>query len=161
MPTVTIEQEIWAALESVFDPELPIAVTDLGLIDDVRVDDGHVWVKMVPTYSACPAIDVIRGDIRRRLLQVAGVTDAHVDLSFQRPWTLDRMTEHGRQRLREHGLSVAAGGGEIAKAGIACPYCGSTNAVLENPFGPTLCRAIYYCKDCRNPIERFKSPQDG
>lgn len=168
MPTATVEQEIWAALETVKDPELPITVTDLGLIDSVHIESGHVWVKMVPTFSACPAIDVIRQDIRRRLLSIPGVSDVRVDLSFERPWTMDRMTERGRQRLHEHGLSVPARGradartrgSETIATGIPCPFCGSTNTVLENPFGPTLCRAIYYCKDCQNPIERFKPPHD-
>ncbi len=158
MRTTTIEREIWAALETVTDPELPITVTDLGLIEEVRVDAGRVQVTMIPTYSACPAIDLMRIDIRDRLLRVAGVTEVAVDLSFARPWTMDRMTERGRTRLHEHGLSVSLRGSRLAATGIVCPFCGSRNTVLENPFGPTLCRAIYYCKDCRNPIERFKPP---
>jgi ring-1,2-phenylacetyl-CoA epoxidase subunit PaaD len=97
-----------------------------------------------------------------------------VELSFAEPWTMDRMTARGRERLFSHGVSVAGGGrvgrpaspaggrtasDESASAGsVQCPFCGSTNTRLENPFGPTLCRAIYYCLDCKNPIERFRAP---
>jgi ring-1,2-phenylacetyl-CoA epoxidase subunit PaaD len=147
-----IETRIWEALGTVEDPELPISVTDLGMIDRVEVLESRVRITMVPTYSACPAIDVMRQDISDRVKGIPGVVDVRVDLSFERPWTLDRMTERGRQRLREHGVAVAAA--------VICPFCGSANTTLENPFGPTLCRAIYYCNDCRNPIERFKPPRD-
>ena len=68
-----------------------------------------------------------------------------------------RMSERGRQRLNHHGLSVPSPGVEGA---VKCPFCGSTNTSMENPFGPTLCRAIYYCLDCKNPIERFRPPAD-
>ncbi|MDR7450277.1 MAG: 1,2-phenylacetyl-CoA epoxidase subunit PaaD [Armatimonadota bacterium] len=155
-PTAT-ERAVWEALETIEDPELPIAITDLGLIGGVRVDAGTVQVTLVPTFSACPAIGVIREEIRSRLLALPGVRTVEVDLAFAEPWTMSRMSERGRARLIHHGLSVPArhGGG-----GVECPFCGSTNTTLENPFGPTLCRAIYYCLDCRNPIERFRPPAD-
>ncbi|MGH2348210.1 MAG: 1,2-phenylacetyl-CoA epoxidase subunit PaaD [bacterium] len=147
-----LETRIWDALGTVQDPELPISVTDLGMVDRVDVLEGRVRITMVPTYSACPAIDVMRQDIGDSVKRIPGVIDVRVDLSFERPWTMDRMTERGRQRLREHGVSVGAA--------VNCPFCGSANTTLENPFGPTLCRAIYYCNDCHNPIERFKPPRD-
>jgi ring-1,2-phenylacetyl-CoA epoxidase subunit PaaD len=147
--------EIRQALEEVRDPELPIAVTDLGLIRDITVDGSNVRVDLVPTFSACPAIDVIRRDIRTRLLALPGVEEVAVTLVFDDPWTIGRMSPRGRAALSAFGLSLPrAAGGEP----VACPYCGSTNTTLENPFGPTLCRAIYYCRDCRNPIERFRPP---
>jgi len=156
MPIVqTLEAQIWEALSTVTDPELPVTVTDLGLIDAVTVDGGRVHVTMIPTFSACPAIDVMRQDIRKTLLNLPGVQEVEVELSFAEPWTMARMTERGRQRLLRHGLSVPLRHGG---APVACPFCGSTNTVLESPFGPTLCRSIYYCQDCRNPIERFRSP---
>ena len=158
MPTTrTLEDQIWEALASVVDPELPLTVMDLGLIDEVRVTGGHVRVRMTPTYSACPAIEVMREDIRAKLRNLPGVEEVQVELSFSEPWTMARMTERGRARLREYGLSVPS---SRSTAAVTCPFCGSTNAVLENPFGPTLCRAIYYCRDCHNPIERFKPPAE-
>src|SRR3989442_9028948 len=79
---------------------------DLGLIDEVQVTGGRVHVRMTPTYSACPAIDVMRQDIRTKLLNLPGVEEVQVELSFAVPWTMARMTEQGRARLLEHGLSV-------------------------------------------------------
>jgi ring-1,2-phenylacetyl-CoA epoxidase subunit PaaD len=152
-----MEERIWDVLETIEDPELPITVTDLGLIDSVQVIGGRVRVRMIPTYSACPAIDVMRQDIRKKLLNIPGVAEVDVELSFAEPWTIARMTERGRARLLQHGLSLPSAG---AVQPVTCPFCGSTNTVLENPFGPTLCRAIYYCRDCRNPIERFKPPAE-
>ena len=158
MPTSqTLNDLIWEALETVQDPELPVTVIDLGLIDDVTVDGGRVHVTMIPTFSACPAIDVMRQDIRKTLLNLPGVHSVEVELSFAEPWTMARMNEQGRQRLTLHGLSVPL---RHAGAPVTCPFCGSTNTVLESPFGTTLCRSIYYCRDCRNPIERFKPPSE-
>ena len=155
--TQTTETEIWQALETVEDPELPITVTDLGLIRDVTIEDGRVRVRMVPTFSACPAIEVMRQDIRRRILALPGVEEVAVDLTFEEPWTMARMNERGRARLAAYGLSLPQR--RMAEP-VVCPYCGSTNTTLENPFGPTLCRAIYYCRDCQNPIERFRPPAE-
>jgi len=151
------ERAVWDVLATIQDPELPVAITDLGLIRQVRVDAGLVRVTMVPTFSACPAIGVIREDIRSRVLALPGVQDVEIELSFAEPWTMARMSERGRAALRHHGLSVPSrqDGGVVS-----CPFCGSTNTVLENPFGPTLCRAVYYCRDCRNPIERFRPPAE-
>lgn len=152
---LSLERKIWEALDRVEDPELPISVTDLGLIQDVTVEGRSVRVRMIPTYSACPAIEVMRGDIQQRLLEIQDVDEVKVDLSFEEPWTMDRMTDRGRQRLIQHGLSLPS---TLRLEAVECPFCGSSNTVLENPFGPTLCRAIHYCNNCRNPIERFKSP---
>lgn len=151
--TQTLNEQIWEALGTIQDPELPVTVLDLGLIDQVRLVDGHVHVTMIPTFSACPAIEVMRQDIRKTLLKLPGVDSVDVELSFAVPWTMSRMTERGRRRLIDHGMSVPL---RQASRQVTCPFCGSTNTVLENPFGSTLCRSIYYCRDCRNPLERFK-----
>lgn len=158
--TETLERQVWEVLETIEDPELPVAITDLGLIREVAVDGRRVHVTMLPTFSACPAIDVMRADIRMRLAAIPGVDTVDVELSFAEPWTMARMTERGREQLLRHGVSVPArtGGGGLDPDGVECPFCGSANTRLENPFGPTLCRAIYYCLDCRNPIERFRPP---
>ncbi len=146
---------VWQALETIEDPELPITITDLGLIREVTVEAGRVGVQVVPTFSACPAIDIIRREIRRRVLALPGVEEVTVDLVFDTPWTMARMSERGRAALAAHGLSLS----RVRRAEpVVCPFCGSTNTALENLFGPTLCRAIYYCRDCRNPVERFRPP---
>ncbi len=155
MQTAVLEREVWRVLETIEDPELPITVTDLGLIREVQVVGGQIRVRMIPTYSACPAIQVMREDIRHRLLAIPGVESVEVDLSFEQPWTVAMMSARGRQRLVEHGMSIPR---STRSEPVVCPFCGSSNTILENAFGPTLCRAIYYCQDCHNPIERFKPP---
>lgn len=149
---------IWDALADVEDPELPVAITDLGLVRSVTVEGPRVRVQLVPTFVGCPALDVIRERVRARLLGLPGVEHADVHFTYDEPWTLQRLTETARARLAAHGLSVPRA--RLTEP-AECPFCGSTNTVLENPFGTTLCRAMYYCVDCRNPIERFRPPGDS
>ena len=151
------EAEVWRVLEQIEDPELPLAITDLGLVREVRRDGGRVTVRLVPTYSACPAIEVIRRTVRERVAALPGVEEVTVDLTFDEPWTLARLSARGREQLRRYGLSVPR---RTFREPATCPFCGSTDVVLETPFGPTLCRAIAYCRACRNPVERFKPPAD-
>ena len=154
----SLEQAAWDVLRSVEDPELPIAITDLGLVRDVRVDAGaRISVRLVPTWTACPALAVIRGRIREGLLAIPGVRDVSVEYTYDQPWTLERMTSRGRAQLAAHGLSVPAC--RFAEAPV-CPYCGSHDVAIESLFGPTLCRATYICRHCRNPFERFKPPAE-
>ncbi|MDR7417543.1 MAG: 1,2-phenylacetyl-CoA epoxidase subunit PaaD [Armatimonadota bacterium] len=146
---------LWKALADVEDPELPISITDMGLVHRVAITEGHVRVEMLPTFTGCPALEVITARVRRRLAEIPGVDVVDVAFVFEPAWTITRMSETGRARLRAHGLSVPRTGGIEP---VTCPVCGSANTTLDNPFGPTLCRTVYYCRDCRNPIERFKPP---
>ncbi len=153
------EAAVWAALADVPDPEIPsISVVDLGVIRGVQVDGERLTVEMLPTFVGCPAIELMRAQIGERLALLSD--DVVVKLSFAEPWTSDRITPDGREKLRGAGFAPPAGIGladELAMMPIAtCPYCGSRNTTLENPFGPTLCRAIYHCADCRQPFEQFK-----
>jgi ring-1,2-phenylacetyl-CoA epoxidase subunit PaaD len=149
---------VWEALADVEDPELPISITDMGLVLAVTGTGRDVRVALLPTFTGCPALEVIRDRVRQRVAAVPGIDRVDVVFVFEPAWTIDRMSEAGRARLTAHGVSVPRPG---AAAPVACPVCGSTNTTLENPFGPTLCRAIYYCRDCRNPVERFKPPAAG
>jgi ring-1,2-phenylacetyl-CoA epoxidase subunit PaaD len=155
---VVSEAAVWAALAEVPDPEIPtISVVDLGVIRGVQVDGERLTVEMLPTFVGCPAIEVMRAQIGERLAPLAD--EVIVKLSFAEPWTSDRITEKGREHLRSSGFAPPGLGpaDELAVMPIAsCPYCGSRNTTLENPFGPTLCRAIYHCGDCRQPFEQFK-----
>ena len=152
------EAAVWAALAEVPDPEIPtISVVDLGVIRGVQVDGERLTVEMLPTFVGCPAIEVMRAQIGERLAPLAG--EVIVKLSFAEPWTSDRITDNGREHLRTSGFAPPGIGpaDELTVMPIAsCPYCGSRNTTLENPFGPTLCRAIYHCADCRQPFEQFK-----
>jgi ring-1,2-phenylacetyl-CoA epoxidase subunit PaaD len=156
------EERIWEALAEVPDPEIPaLSVVDLGVIGAVEVDEAadRIRVELLPTFVGCPAIEVMRDGIQRRLSEMAGSVE--VEVSFRRPWTSDRITPAGRERLRGSGFAPPAPltpGAELLPmlSAATCPYCASRNTTLENPFGPTLCRAIYYCNACRQPFEQFK-----
>ncbi len=156
-PTV---DEVWAALADVPDPEIPaISVVDLGVIHRVVVEPPRIRVALLPTFVGCPALDVMRDAVRERLQALAPDADVAVSFTFAQPWTSDRITPAGREHLRQSGFAPPVPGGpELVQvmAPAACPYCGSRRTRLENAFGPTLCRAVHYCTDCRQPFEAFK-----
>jgi len=159
-------EQVWAALREIPDPEIPaISVVDLGVIGEVDVTDDRVRVDLLPTFVGCPAIGVMESQIAERLRTLGVAPQVEVRVVFDPPWTSDRISTEGRERLRQSGFAppvtlsgVDVGGlDELAVLPIAeCPYCGSRNTTLDNAFGPTLCRAIYHCADCRQPFEQFK-----
>jgi len=157
------EELIWSELAKIPDPEIPaINLVDLGVIGDVRFEADRLTVELLPTFIGCPAIAVMQEQIIERLglLEVADTVE--VKVSFDPPWTSERITPTGRERLRLSGfappvMAVIEGLDELAVLPVAeCPFCGSRSTTLENPFGPTLCRAIYHCATCRQPFEQFK-----
>lgn len=159
---------VWAALAQIADPEIPaISLVDLGVIRGFAFephDAGErLTIELMPTFVGCPAIEVMRQQIGERLGALALAEEVVVELTFAEPWTSDRITPAGREALRASGFAppVTIGssfsGDSLTVLPIAtCPYCASRNTTLENPFGPTLCRAIYHCADCRQPFEAFK-----
>jgi ring-1,2-phenylacetyl-CoA epoxidase subunit PaaD len=162
-----LESAVWAALHDVHDPEIPtISVVDLGVVRSVVAEEGSIRVELLPTFVGCPAIDVMKASVEERLREFAD--EVSVEISFREPWTTERITEDGRAALRAAGFAPPARADAAATQGGInlsvlpqlpvgeCPYCGSSNTVLENAFGPTLCRAIYHCADCRQPFEQFK-----
>jgi ring-1,2-phenylacetyl-CoA epoxidase subunit PaaD len=145
------------------DPEIPVvSIVDMGMVEQVDVQDGWARVVILPTFSGCPAISMIKRDVADATARVEGVETVVVDTTYSPPWTTDRITEQGRTKLREFGLAPPTGTApvlitEIGLPAVAeCPFCGSTNTRNDSPFGPTPCRALYYCEDCRNPFEQFK-----
>ena len=169
MVTATRLDQVWAALAEVPDPEIPaISVVDLGVIGEVRFEGARLTVELLPTFVGCPAIEVMQQQIGERLRDFADEVD--VPVTFTPPWTSDRISAEGREKLRASGFAppVTIQGARSASVFgedelltvlpiATCPYCGSRNTTLENPFGPTLCRAIYHCADCRQPFEQFKA----
>jgi ring-1,2-phenylacetyl-CoA epoxidase subunit PaaD len=159
------ERRVWDVLGSISDPEIPaITLVDLGVIGSVDVDDERVRVELLPTFVGCPAVEVMRARITDQVGELGLAPRVEVEISFNPPWTSDRITSNGREQLRRSGfappvsIGSPAGLDELAVLPIAeCPYCGSRNTTLDNPFGPTLCRAIYHCADCRQPFEQFKT----
>ena len=164
LATRPLESVVWAALHDVHDPEIPtISVVDLGVIRRVTVGEGSVRVELLPTFVGCPAINVLQESITDRLREFAD--DVSVNVSFAEPWTTERITDAGRAALRAAGFAPPPARHEDESRNLLilpvmpvaeCPYCGSRNTTLENAFGPTLCRAIYHCANCRQPFEQFK-----
>jgi ring-1,2-phenylacetyl-CoA epoxidase subunit PaaD len=161
------EDRIWRELSTIADPEIPaISVVDLGVIGSVAVDGDEALVTILPTFVGCPAVGVIQEQVRERVEALGVASAVRVDIRFDPPWTSERISAAGREQLRRSGFAppvtspvdgLGAGLDELTVLPIAeCPYCGSRNTTLENPFGPTLCRAIYHCADCRQPFEQFK-----
>jgi ring-1,2-phenylacetyl-CoA epoxidase subunit PaaD len=146
------EAAVRAALSEVPDPEIPIvSVVDLGMIEAVDVTDGRIRVELLPTFIGCPAVDLIRDSVAARLESFGRPVD--VDVSFRVPWTSDRITRAGREKLRRSGFAPPSAEGRA----VVCPYCGSDRVALDNLFGPTQCRSLYYCRACRQPFEQFKA----
>jgi ring-1,2-phenylacetyl-CoA epoxidase subunit PaaD len=167
--STSLKQEVRKALQEVKDPEIPkLSVLELGMITGIEFNDaGVLTVKMTPTFAACPAINYIQQDIKKCLEQFAGdhpeykITDTAVKVNYDVQWTSDRVTETGRKKLKEFGLTPppAARQKKIDKdtfEKVECPNCGSENTTMKSSFGSTLCRAIHYCKDCKEGFEQFK-----
>ncbi len=157
--TVTRET-VFEWLRAVPDPEIPVlSIMDLGIVRDVVVDDG-ITVALAPTYSGCPATEVIERDVRAAL-RGRGLENVAIVRRLAPPWTTDWISDEGRRKLREYGIAPpekAAGkrallGGEHA---IACPQCTSTDTALVSQFGSTPCKAAYRCNACLEPFEYFK-----
>ena len=160
MVTTTTLQRIRQAVEAVPDPELPpVTIGMLGMVADVRDEDGTVVVELLPTFSGCPATQMIGEDVAAAVRR-AGAEDVDVRWLRRPVWTSDRITAEGREALT--GFGIAPPGPRpllpvVADAPpVACPMCGSTDTVADSPFGPTPCRAAHYCRACRQPFEAFK-----
>jgi ring-1,2-phenylacetyl-CoA epoxidase subunit PaaD len=160
-----IEEAVWGALAEVHDPEIPpCSITDLGIVERVRVSTDAIEVDLLPTFAGCPALDVIRQDAEAAIRTVSGDRATTVRFVYSPPWTSDRINEKGRDGLKEYGITPPGSGGafiplaalERTERSVACPFCGSDQTVLESAFGPTLCRSTHYCRSCRNPFEAFK-----
>lgn len=159
----TIELAVWEALATVPDPEIPaVSVVDMGMIKHVEVDGDQVLVTVLPTFTGCPAIPMIKQDVGVAVSAVSDIESVTVETTFDPPWTTDRITDQGRARLKEFGLAPPTGKGPVLIANIGlpkrakCPFCGSMDTRNDNLFGPTPCRALYYCESCRQPFEQFK-----
>jgi ring-1,2-phenylacetyl-CoA epoxidase subunit PaaD len=150
---VVTEEQVWAALEEIPDPEIPIvSLVDLGVIRSVEVRDGRVHVEFTPTFLGCPALEFMKRAIEER------VPEAEVEVVRDDSWSTDKITPAGREKLRAVGFAPPAPRLVQLRAQVhRCPYCGSTETRLENLFGPTPCRSLRYCEACRQPFEQFKT----
>ncbi|HEY3073354.1 MAG TPA: 1,2-phenylacetyl-CoA epoxidase subunit PaaD [Candidatus Limnocylindrales bacterium] len=138
-------------LAGVHDPEIPtVSIVDLGLVHDVQVTRDHITVELLPTFLGCPALDLIRSTVADALAVLGRPVD--VEFTFAVPWTTERLTPRGRDGLKAAGIAPPADAGNVR-----CPYCDSAQVIMDSAFGPTLCRSLFYCRDCRQPFEQFKT----
>jgi ring-1,2-phenylacetyl-CoA epoxidase subunit PaaD len=148
---VVDEAVVRAALAEVPDPEIPaVSVVDLGMVESVDVGANGIRVELLPTFVGCPALDVIRSAVDERL--AAFGRPVEIAFGYRVPWTSDRITAQGRDRLRRAGFAPPIAEGDSPR----CPWCGSSDVGLDNLFGPTQCRSVHYCRGCRQPFEAFK-----
>lgn len=160
MMSVLSIEDIWAILDEIKDPEIPvISIVEMGIVRQVKVDGRKATVILTPTFAGCPALYAIRDEVSRALAQ-AGVEDADVRFIYSPPWSSADLTPQARQKLKDFGISPPSSHQGLIEPAellpVPCPYCASTDTSLKNEFGPTLCRAIYFCNNCYQPFERFK-----
>lgn len=153
--------ELWRALGEIADPEIPVvSLVEMGIVRDVQIVQDAVVVSMTPTFAGCPALDMMRAAIAEKM-RALGAERVEVKTVLTPPWSSDWITDAARAKLKAFGLAPPPKhGGNVLlffPEENACPYCDSTNTRVTNPFGPTLCRAIYFCRNCRQPFEQFKA----
>jgi ring-1,2-phenylacetyl-CoA epoxidase subunit PaaD len=151
------------AAGAVLDPEVPVlTIADLGVLRGVTVDDaGRVTVTVTPTYSGCPAMDVIRHDVEAAV-HGAGFPEVEVRTVLSPAWTTDWMTEHGREALSAYGIAppqhrVSTDGPVLLSLSVRCPQCGSPDTRELSRFGSTACKSLWACNSCREPFDHFKA----
>ena len=156
-------QKIWSVLEQVTDPEVPVlSILDLGIVRAVNQYEGAIEVVITPTYSGCPAMDVIRINIRMALLQ-HGYENVKVTTVLSPAWTTDWMSEAGKEKLQAYGIAPPLPRQTVCSPelfsmdeGIQCPHCRSYNTRMISRFGSTACKSLYQCNECMEPFDYFK-----
>ncbi|HKK24959.1 MAG TPA: 1,2-phenylacetyl-CoA epoxidase subunit PaaD [Gracilimonas sp.] len=160
------EERIWEYLQEITDPEIPVLnIVEMGIARKVEVSkDGHVLVKITPTYSGCPAMNAIE-KLANEKLEERGIQHYTVKLDFAETWTTDWMTEEAKSKLKDYGIAPP-GKTENEEDDflkslsttkvVPCPFCDSFETELVSQFGSTACKSQYYCNDCEQPFEHFK-----
>jgi ring-1,2-phenylacetyl-CoA epoxidase subunit PaaD len=156
------EKAIWALLETVTDPEIPVlTVVDMGVVREVRAAGEGVEVVITPTYSGCPAMNTIEMEIRATLEQ-AGYGPVKVTTVLSPAWTTQWLSENGRRKLEEYGIappvedSVDKSQLFAPEKAVPCPRCASKQTKMISQFGSTACKALYQCEVCLEPFDYFK-----
>jgi ring-1,2-phenylacetyl-CoA epoxidase subunit PaaD len=157
-----LRRRAWDAAASVVDPEIPVlTIADLGVLRDVAIAGDRVEVAITPTYSGCPAMNMIALEIELAL-ERAGFRQPKVRTVLSPAWTTDWMSEAGRQKLRDYGIAPPQAASSrralFGEQAVTCPQCGSDNTELLSEFGSTSCKALWRCKACREPFDYFKCP---
>lgn len=167
IPNDTLVQEIWKILETVFDPEVPVlSVVDLGIIRNVEIEqtqpEATVIISVTPTYTGCPATDVINMSIRMALLE-KGFKNIQLKQVLSPAWTTEWMSEKGKEKLKAYGIAppkpmqvVCTPEHFQEEEAIQCPHCNSYHTKMISRFGSTACKALYQCMECMEPFDYFK-----
>lgn len=156
-------RQIWSLLEEVTDPEIPVlSVVDLGIIREVKTDNDEVQIAITPTYTGCPAMDVIGMNIRMTLLE-NGYKNIRIVQTLSPAWTTDWMTEEGKRKLKAYGVAPPNATQQVCHPGlfaageaVQCPHCNSYRTHRISEFGSTACKALYQCDECSEPFDYFK-----
>jgi len=165
------EKKIWSILEKITDPEVPVlSIFDLGIVRNVILHqnippaggDGGIEVIITPTYSGCPAMDMIAMNIRLALLE-HGFNNVRVTTVLSPAWTTDWMSEEGKRKLKEYGIAPPNPRQQVCNndlfaphEAVQCPHCNSYHTHRISEFGSTACKALYQCLDCKEPFDYFK-----
>jgi ring-1,2-phenylacetyl-CoA epoxidase subunit PaaD len=158
------EAGIWAVLDTVKDPEIPVlSLIDMGIITKVSTSNTQYPIRahitMTPTFVGCPALHVMKKDIHDAVKKM-GFDEVEVTIEMETAWTSDRMTPEAKLKLEKFGIAPPAMMEEDMTAElldrVRCPHCGSTDTTLRSSFGSTLCRAIRFCFSCKQGFEQFK-----
>jgi ring-1,2-phenylacetyl-CoA epoxidase subunit PaaD len=157
---VDLQKRAWDAAARVVDPEIPVlTIADLGVLRGVAVVDGHVEVAITPTYSGCPAMNMITLEIELAL-EREGIPHSRVRTVLSPAWTTDWMSDDGRRKLKEYGIAppraISSRRALFGEQVVACPQCGSEDTEVLSEFGSTSCKALWRCRSCREPFDYFK-----
>ncbi len=162
MMSEVTKQQVYEWLSSVTDPEVPVlTIIDLGVVRDIDIKSlNEIGVTITPTYSGCPAMDVIAMNIRMTLMS-HGFKRINIENQLSPAWTTDWMTEDGKRKLKEYGIAPPVRKSVdplqlFEEDEVPCPHCGSEDTTLSSQFGPTSCKALYKCNSCHEPFEHFK-----
>ena len=160
--TTTIEEQLWHILEEVKDPEVPVlSITDLGIVRDIKLEGNGIKIIITPTYSGCPAMDVISMDIRLKLIE-KGFRNVIIQQQLSPAWTTDWMTAEGKAKLKAFGIAPPnpkqqfCNSDMFREEAVECPHCHSYHTELISQFSSTACKAMYRCLDCKEAFDYFK-----
>ena len=143
-------EAVLTLLAAVHDPEIPtVSIVDLGLIHAISVADERIAIELLPTFVACPALEIIRSSVVDAISVLGRPVD--VSFTFAVPWTTDRLTAAGNAGLSRAGIAPPA-----EPSAVRCPFCAGADVAMDSAFGPALCRSLFYCRACRQPFEAFK-----
>ena len=163
-PDTTIsEEQTLTILEEVMDPEVPVlSVIDLGIVRNIKIENGHATITITPTYSGCPAMDVISMQIKMALL-AHGFEKVDVISVLSPAWTTDWMSDNGKEKLKAYGIAPPNPRQQVCNndlfapaEAVQCPHCNSYSTRRISEFGATACKALYQCNDCKEPFDYFK-----